>query len=619
VVLERVQSPADLKALERAELEALAEEVRAFLVESISRTGGHLGPNLGVVELTIALHRVFDSPKDLVVWDTGHQAYVHKILTGRREGFARLRQRGGLSGYPSRAESAHDVVENSHASTSLSYAAGLVEARRRSGGGRVVAVIGDGALTGGMAYEALNNIGQSGSDLIIVLNDNGRSYQPTVGAISGHLARLRLWKRYRSLKAGVQGGLKGIPAVGGRLASLTRGAKNAMKQLVAPDTLFEVLGLTYAGPIDGHDFAAVEGALRAASKLRGPVVVHVVTEKGRGYAPAVADEVEQYHSVRTFDVASGRQKQGPLDYTTVFAEALCEIAADRPDIVAITAAMASPTGLDRFAAHYRDRFYDVGIAEQHAVTFAAGLAMGGMRPVVALYSTFLQRAFDQLVTDVALHDLPVVITLDRAGITGNDGPSHHGVFDLSFTRLIPNLVVMSPSDENELRHLLFTALTEVDGPCVLRFPKGAATGAQLEPMRAVRIGEWRAEGEVEPGCVLVIGTGRMSREAFEAARRLRKDDVPAVAVNAPFVKPMDPRLAAWASTASLVVTVEDNLLTGGFGSAVGEALAAAGVTTRRVALGVPDRFVAQAAIDEIHAELGLDAEGIVHAVAATLT
>jgi 1-deoxy-D-xylulose-5-phosphate synthase len=620
MVLERISSPAEIKGLDREELAALAAEIRTFLISSISQTGGHLGPNLGVVELTIALHRVFDSPRDLLVWDTGHQAYVHKILTGRGGGFATLRRRGGLSGYPSRSESEHDVVENSHASTALSYAAGLVESRRRGGNpGRVVAVVGDGALTGGMSYEALNYIGHAQLDMLIVLNDNGRSYQPTVGALHRHLARLRLSPRYRSLKASVQGGLEGIPGIGRRLAAFTRRTKNAAKQLVAPQTLFDVLGLTYAGPIDGHDLEAVESALAAASRLRGPVVVHVVTEKGRGYPPARADEVEQYHSVKAFDPESGLQKPGPLDYTTVFAEALCEIAESRPDVVAITAAMASPTGIDRFARRFPNRFFDVGIAEQHAVTFAAGLAMGGLRPVVALYSTFLQRGFDQLVMDVCLHDLPVVITLDRAGVTGNDGPSHHGVFDLSFTRLVPNLTVMAPADENELRHLLLTALTEVDGPCILRFPKGAVTGAPLEPMRTLPVGEWTAEADVEPGCVLVIGTGRMTGEAFEAARRLRKDDVRAVAVNARFVKPMDERLASWAASASLLVTVEDNVASGGFGSSVAEALAAAGVSTPHLIVAIPDRFLAQGNIDEIHAELGLDAEGITKRVAARLS
>jgi len=379
-----------------------------------------------------------------------------------------------------------------------------------------------------------------------------------------------------------------------------------------------VLGLSYAGPIDGHDVGALEDAFAAASRLRGPIVVHVLTQKGRGYGPAVADEIEQYHSVRTFDPASGQQKKGALDYTSVFADALCEIAAARPEIVAITAAMGSPTGLDRFARRYPGRFFDVGIAEQHAMTFAAGLAMGGVRPVVALYSTFLQRAFDQLVMDVCLHDLPVVITLDRAGVTENDGPSHHGVFDLSFTRIIPNLTIMAPADENELRHLLYTALVERSGPCIIRFPKGAVAGVPLEPMRAIPVGEWSIENELSEGDVLVIGTGRMAANAIEAARRLRKDDVGATAVNARFIKPLDERLASWAKRASLVVTVEDNVAAGGFGSSVAEALASSGVRTPHLIFGVPDRFIDQANIDEIHAALGLDPEGIVRRVVEAL-
>ncbi len=619
MILERIDGPQDLAGLTAEELAQLAREIRAFLVDSISRTGGHLGPNLGVVELTIALHRVFESPRDRFIWDTGHQSYVHKILTGRREGFGSLRSAGGLSGYPSRVESEHDLVENSHASTALSYAAGIAEARRLTGEeGGVIAVVGDGALTGGMAYEALNNIGHSQPDLLIVLNDNGRSYQPTVGGLARHLSRIRLSPSYRRVKADVQESLERIPRFGRALADLAKRTKNAAKQLVAPQTIFEDLGLVYSGPIDGHDIAAIERALRSAARLGGPVVVHVVTEKGHGYGPAVSDEIEQFHSVKSFDVGTGAQKAPLRDYTSVYAEALCEIAENRPEIVAITAAMASPTGLDRFAARFPARFFDVGIAEQHAVGFAAGLAMAGLRPVLALYSTFLQRAFDQLVMDVCLHDLPVVITLDRSGVTGNDGPSHHGVFDLSFTRIAPNLTVIAPADQNELRHALFTALTEINGPCVVRFPKGQASGVDLEPFRALAIGEWGIEGDVRTGDVLVIGTGRMAVQAREAAQRLEKDEVRATAVNARFVKPLDPRLAGWASKASLVVTVEDNLRSGGFGSAVAEKLAEAGVRTPHVLLAVPDRFLAHGDVDQIHASLGLDAEGIVRSVTTEL-
>jgi 1-deoxy-D-xylulose-5-phosphate synthase len=618
MLLERIDRPADLKGLAPQQLDALAKEIRSFLVESISRTGGHLGPNLGVVELTIALHRVFDSPRDRLIWDTGHQAYVHKILTGRRESFPSLRKQGGLSGYPSRAESEHDLVENSHASTALSYAAGLAEARRRTGEpGRVIAVIGDGALTGGMAYEALNHIGHEKPDLLIILNDNGRSYQPTVGGLARHLAHLRLSPGYHHLKGNVEDALRHLP-LGGGIADVARRVKNATKQLVAPQVIFEDLGLLYSGPIDGHDIASLERALHLARGLKGPVLIHVMTQKGNGYGPAVEDEVDQFHSPGPFDVISGEPVKKPYMYTNVFADALCEIAAERPDVVAITAAMASPTGLDCFAQQFPDRFFDVGIAEQHALTFAAGLAMAGLRPVVGLYSTFLQRAFDQLLMDICLHKLPVVITLDRAGVTGSDGPSHHGVFDLSFARLAPGLVIMAPSDENELRHLLYTALNEVEGPCLLRFPKGAVVEAGLEPLRAIPVGEWASDGKLVPGGVLVIGTGSMAGPAYEAARILDKDGIAASAINARYVKPLDRRLGEWASRAGLVVTVEDNVTTGGFGAGVGEALAAAHITTPLVMLGAPDAFLAHASIEDIHSRLGLDADGIVRSVSAEI-
>src|ERR1700704_6019808 len=465
MILENVNSPADLRALSPSELDQLAGEIRTFVVEAVSATGGHLGSNLGAVELTLAVHRVFDSPRDVILWDTGHQAYVHKLVTGRRDGFAQLRQAGGLSGYPSRRESEHDWVENSHASTILSYALGIAEARlRKRVGGHVVAIIGDGALTGGMAYEALNQIAHlQPPNLIIVINDNGRSYAPTVGGLAHHLSSLRVDPRYERVKDEISRLLRDLPLVGSTADQAAYRVKEGLKQLLQPSTIFESLGIKYAGLVDGHDEPALEEVLSRAKKLREPVVVHVVTEKGHGYSPAVDDEIDKLHGVSAFDPLTGRPRSTELTYTDVFGEALMTAATKRPEVVAITAAMASSTGLLNFAKEFPDRFFDVGICEQHAVTFAAGLALAGMHPVVCIYSTFMARAFDQTIMDVALHKLPVVFVIDRAGVTGPDGSSHHGVFDLSYLRLIPNLKIAAPADATELCALLETALA-TDGP-----------------------------------------------------------------------------------------------------------------------------------------------------------
>ena len=488
-LLEKIESPADLRRLDQAQLTQLAVEVREFLVEQTSRSGGHLSPNLGVVELTFALHRVFDSPRDAIVWDTGHQAYVHKIITGRAKDFERLRQAGGLSGYPSRSESEHDFVENSHASTSLSYALGIAEASlRKRVGGHVVAVIGDGALTGGMAYEALNQIAHlQPPNLIIVINDNGRSYAPTVGGLARHLSQLRVDPRYERIKEDISRLLRDLPLVGSTADQAAYRVKEGLKQLLQPSTIFESLGIKYAGLVDGHDEAALEEVLSRAKQLREPVVVHVVTEKGHGYGPAVDDEIDKLHGVSAFDPLTGRPRSTELTYTDVFGEALMTAATTRPEVVAITAAMASSTGLLNFAKEFPERFFDVGICEQHAVTFAAGLAMAGMHPVVCVYSTFLARAFDQTIMDVALHKLPVVFVIDRAGVTGPDGSSHHGVFDLSYLRLIPNLKVAAPADATELCALLETALAS-DGPVAIRYPKGPVPSTPDLPVEPLPIG-----------------------------------------------------------------------------------------------------------------------------------
>ena len=612
-ILETINSPADLRALDQARLSLLADEVRSFLVEQTSKTGGHLSPNLGVVELTFALHRVFDSPKDAIVWDTGHQAYVHKIVTGRSKDFARLRQAGGLSGYPSRHESEHDLVENSHASTSLSYALGIAEARlRKHIGGHVIAVIGDGALTGGMAYEALNQIAHlQPPNLVIVINDNGRSYAPTVGGLARHLSQLRVDPRYERLKDDISRLLRELPLVGSTADQAAYRVKEGLKQLLQPSTIFESLGIKYAGLVDGHDEPALEEVLSRAKRLREPVVVHVVTEKGHGYSPAVDDEVDKLHGVSAFDPLTGRPHSTELTYTDVFGEALMTAAARRPEVCAITAAMASSTGLLSFAKEFPDRFFDVGICEQHAVTFAAGLAMAGMHPVVCIYSTFLARAFDQTIMDVALHKLPVIFVIDRAGVTGPDGSSHHGIFDLSYLRLIPNLKIAAPADATELCALLETALAS-DGPIAIRYPRGPVPATPDLPVEPLPIGRWE---ELRKGSDAVIfAVGRMVGVAKEAAERLDMQGVSCAVVNARWVKPVDPRIADWARRHPVVVTVEDNVGAGGFGGAVLETLAPYGLAGRVRTLALPDRFLPQGKASDILRENGLDAAGIARSV-----
>src|SRR5438128_11901739 len=523
-VLDRIGGPSDLRELSEAELRELAEEIRQFLVSSVSHTGGHLGPNLGVVELTLALHRTFDSPRDRILWDTGHQAYVHKLLTRPREGFARLRKLGGMSGYPNRGESEHDLIENSHASTGLSYAAGMAEARQRRGAdGQVVVVVGDGALTGGMAYEALNNIGHRKTPVTIVLNDNGRSYAPTIGGLAQHLAQQLtvLNPSYHRTKNRVDRMLRAVPA-GDKAIEAGRRIKEGLKELVSPRTFFEYLGIKYSGPINGHHIEDVERTLRQVSRLRGPHVVHVITTKGRGYGPAEEDEIDHLHGVSAFDVLTAKPLSRKMLYTDVFGEALVQEPERDSRLIAITAAMGSSAGLGPFAERFPDRFFDVGIAEQHAVTFAAGLAMAGMRPVVVIYSTFLQRALDQVMMDVCLHRLPVTFVLDRAGITGDDGPSHHGIFDLTFLRAMPGLTLAAASNPQELRDLVHTAIAG-DVPFAIRFPKGAvgvSADAEPQPPRILPVGEW--EVLRQGGAALLVATGKLVLVAMDAATLLDK-------------------------------------------------------------------------------------------------
>ena len=607
-LLDKIHSPADLRGLSEDELRALAKEIRQFLVDSVSKTGGHLGPNLGVVELTLALHRVFDSPKDRILWDTGHQAYVHKLLTRPRSGFARLRKLGGMSGYPNRGESEHDFIENSHASTGLSYAAGMAEALKRQGSeDHIVVVVGDGALTGGMAYEALNNIGHRKTPVIIVINDNGRSYAPTIGGLAQHLAQQLtvLNPSYHRTKSRVDRVLRRVPA-GDKAIEAARRLKESIKELVSPRTFFEYLGIKYSGPIDGHNIADIERTLRQAKRLDIPVAVHVITTKGQGYGPAEEDEIDHLHGVSAFDVLTAKPLSRKVTYTDVFGEALVAEAEREPKLVAITAAMGSSAGLGLFAERFPERFFDVGIAEQHAVTFAAGLAMEGLRPGVVIYSTVLQRALDQVMMDVCLHKLPVTFVLDRAGITGDDGPSHHGVFDLTFLRSMPGLTLSAASDPQEVRDLLHTALSQARGPFAIRFPKGAAPEVPVTAPHLLPIGEWSVLQQGSAG--LLLATGKMVAVALEAASLLDREGIPLTVINSRYIKPLDPRLETWARRHPAVMTLEDNVASGGFGSAVAEVLAPLGIPV--AVMAVPDQFIEQGGQAELLKQFGLDAAGV---------
>ena len=606
-LLESHDLPADLEGLDEESLTGLSKEIRSFMLEVISQTGGHLSPNLGVVELTIALHTIFDSPTDRIIWDVGHQCYPHKLLTGRFDDFPMLRQESGMSGYPSRSESNHDFVENSHASTSLSYAAGLALSREEGDDSYVLAVIGDGALTGGMAYEALNHIAQlSPERLIIVINDNGRSYAPTVGGLAAHLAALRVNPAYERSKEILGEMARKIPVVGETTDEALHRMKEAIKQVLQPATFLDVLGIKYTGPIDGHDLKVLEATFERAKQFKEPVVVHVVTEKGRGYAPA-RDESERTHGVGAFDLGTGDAHSNGIGFTDAAEAIIADTAERRPDVVAITAAMGSATGLGRLAELHPDRVIDVGLAEQHAVTLASGLAMGGRRPIVFIYSTFLQRAFDQLVTDVALHDLPVVFMIDRAGVTGSDGPSHHGAFDLAYLRMIPGLSIAAPSSADELAGMLATALDH-PGPVAIRYPKAGVDSIPRLPAAPVPFGEWE---ELRSGSdVLLLAVGRMVPVAAKAAVQLEQEGISCRLVNARWVKPLDPRLLDWAEKYERIVTVEDGVASGGFGSAVLGALAPAGLAGKVRVLGLPDAFLPPGNADALLAELGLDADGI---------
>ncbi|MCW2503611.1 MAG: 1-deoxy-D-xylulose-5-phosphate synthase [Actinomycetia bacterium] len=609
-LLSSIKSPEDLRAMPPEAMPALSAEIRDFLVEKVSRTGGHLGPNLGVVELTLAIHRVFESPRDRILFDTGHQAYVHKLVTGRQDGFSELRQRGGLSGYPSAAESEHDLIENSHASTALSYADGLAKAFAIRGEDRhVVAVVGDGALTGGMCWEALNNIASGKArPVVIVVNDNGRSYSPTIGGFADHLASLRLNPGYERVLDTVKGVLGHTPLVGGPLFDTLHAIKRGVKDAIAPQGLFEDLGLKYVGPVDGHDQDALESALRRARDYRGPVIVHAVTRKGFGYAPAEDDDADCLHGPGAFDPLTGRLLAPPsLKWTNVFSEELVRIADERADIVGITAAMAGPTGIERLARKYPHRTFDVGIAEQHAVTSAAGLALGGMHPVVAVYATFLNRAFDQTLLDVGLHKLPVTFVLDRAGITGPDGPSHYGIWDLAILGAVPGLRLAAPRDAATLREQLWEALAVDDGPTAIRFP----TGTVPEAIPATeRIGQTDILARGTEPDVLLVAIGAFAGLALDVAERAAEQGIGVTVADPRWVRPVAPEIVTLGAGHRLVVTLEDGVRAGGVGTAIGQALRDAGVQTPLRDLGVPVGFHPHGTRAEILADLGLTAQDV---------
>jgi 1-deoxy-D-xylulose-5-phosphate synthase len=607
-MLEQIRGPADLQHLSQSQLSELAGEIRQFLIHKVAATGGHLGPNLGVVELTLALHRVFDSPHDPLIFDTGHQAYVHKMLTGRSHEFDSLRKKDGLSGYPSRSESEHDWVESSHASAALSYADGLAKAFELTGyrNRHVVAVVGDGALTGGMCWEALNNIAAARRPVVIVVNDNGRSYAPTIGGFADHLAALRLQPGYERVLEEGRKAVRGLPVIGEFCYQCMHSVKAGIKDALSPQVMFTDLGLKYVGPIDGHDEHAVESALRHARGFNAPVIVHVVTRKGMGYAPAENDEAEQMHACGVIDVATGRATQAAAPgWTSSFSEALIDFGAKRRDVVAITAAMPGPTGLSAFRDRFPDRFFDVGIAEQHAMTSAAGLAMGGLHPVVAIYATFLNRAFDQLMMDVALHKLPVTLVLDRSGVTGPDGASHNGMWDLSVLGIVPGMRVAAPRDGARLREELGEALDVNDGPTAIRFPKGDV-GEDIPALRRHRgidVLAEPAEGLTED--VLLVAVGPFASMALIVAERLRKQGIGVTVVDPRWVLPVPAVLTELAAAHKLVVTVEDNGLHGGIGSSVSAALRHAEIDVPCRDLGLPQQFYDHASRGEVLAQVGL--------------
>ena len=613
-------SLATLREMTPAQLKSLAAQIREFLIDKVSKTGGHLGPNLGVVELTIAVHRVFDSPKDIVLFDTGHQSYVHKILTGRAEHFDLLRQRNGISGYPNRRESAHDVIENSHASTALSWADGISRGFSLSGQANrhVVAVVGDGALTGGMSWEALNNLSpESDRNLVIVVNDNERSYSPTIGGLATYLTTLRASKEYERILGRGKRMLHNTPIIGKYIYGTLHGMKKGLKDMVAPQGMFEDLGFKYLGPIDGHDIAAMEKTLHMAKEFGSPVIVHAITEKGRGYTPAIEDIAEKFHAVGIVDAVTGKPlKASALSWTNVFSEEITKIGQENSKVVAITAAMLGPTGLDKFAQHFPERTIDVGIAEQHAVTSAAGLSYAGMHPVIAIYSTFLNRAFDQLLLDVALHHAGVTFVLDRAGITGDDGPSHHGIWDLALTGIVPHMFVGAPRDGARLKEILRECVNIEGAPSMIRFPKGAipADIDAIERVSGIDILHKSSTPQV-----LVISVGSMASMALEVAHLAKAQSIEITVVDPLWVKPISPALISLCADYSTVVVMEDGIKHAGIASTISEALGATGNACVVHSIGVPLEFIEHSKRNEILEDLKITPADVVQQIAGWIS
>ena len=616
-MLSDIKSPADLKGLSDTQLDQLSGEIRSFLIEQVSKSGGHLGPNLGVVELTIAIHRIFQSPKDVVVFDTGHQSYVHKLLTGRIAGFEKLRQRGGVAGYPNRSESEHDVVENSHASTALSWSDGIAKgfALTNQKDRTVICVVGDGALTGGMSWEALNNIAANKDEkLVIVVNDNERSYSPTIGGLATYLSTLRTTRGYEKFLDWGKGVLEKTPVVGQPIYETLHGMKKGIKDIVAPQGMFEDLGIKYFGPVDGHDISAIERALLSAKDFGGPVLVHVITEKGRGHAPAINDEAEKFHAVGVVDAETGQPlSKASQSWTTVFSDELVKIGAKRSDVVAITAAMMGPTGLDKFEKAYPDRTFDVGIAEQHATTAAAGMAYAGLHPVVAVYSTFLNRAFDQLLLDVALHKAGVTFVLDRAGVTGDDGPSHNGIWDLALTGIVPTLHVAAPRDGERVRETLREALDISDAPTLIRFPKGAINPDIPAFERRDGIDVLYRGESVD---ILLVSIGAFAQVAVDAAAQAYREGVGVTVIDPRWVKPLPKSLVTMAQRYKRVVVIEDGIKHGGIASTISELFRESGLNVPVHSIGVPLAFLEHAKRAQILEDLGITVQNITRSLVA---